>query len=188
MASKRFGLASPSTTKKRLHQQKSFAISIPPFIYLKKRKTYFWCSGFQSFRNSPIEGGLYCSQLRSTADLHVKDALEDFGLTAATTINQNQPLQTAQRSINSYCKPASSVPASSILRMAEYLYVRIFYFGWKIFVIQTERQTLPFPFGVLRLGFPCPCVQFSHNLFWENRFYYNMGGIKFAAMWRALKS
>lgn len=89
MVCKRFGLASPLTTEKVAPTEIFFGARCvdSPFMDLKKTKKKFRCCGFQSFCNSPDEGSLYCSQLRSAADLQVKDALKDFWLTAANTIN-----------------------------------------------------------------------------------------------------
>lgn len=123
-----------------------------PFMDLKKTKTVFWCCGFQSFRNSPDEGGLYCSWLSSAADLPVKDALEDFWLTTANTINPGDDISHVPR-ISCYRqhRGASTVtvnlPAASqssrILCIAEYLSLDILF--WLEYLCHTdgnaERQT-----------------------------------------------
>lgn len=53
-----FGLASPLTTEKVTPTEIFFGARRfdPPFMDLKKTKTFFQCRGFQSLRNSPNEG------------------------------------------------------------------------------------------------------------------------------------
>lgn len=118
-----------------------------PFYGSEENEKKFRCCGFQSFCNSPDEGSLYCSRLRSTADLQVKDALKDFWLTAANTINPGDniphvPRISCYRQLRGASTVTVNLPAacqsSRILHMAECLCLDILF--WLEYLCHTDMQ------------------------------------------------
>lgn len=89
MAGEQFRLAPPLIMEKVTSTQIFFGTRcFDPLLWIwRKRK--------QSFRNSPDKGSLYCSRLRSAADL--PKTLEDFWLPTANTFNPRDDIPHVSR-------------------------------------------------------------------------------------------